>query len=150
MATLRQAIKTYLASDSDWQTLFGASPNTRLFLREDLPLEDLTMENVPPICFVNGLLALTCFLTFSTTQPKEIVRHSQRRFVTLWFYHWNDFALLELADTLAKELLHMKTVDATDYGLNYFFAVDGVEFRAAELNNAAGRSLVFTLDQTRR
>lgn len=114
MATKETAVRDLLKANAGWTSLVTGGT----YILDELGRTGLSLETLPTAAkdaTLSGALKLVCVITFGTSIEAEVLT-SENQFMTLWFYHHSDRALIKQARRKAKDLLDRQQVTTTTEG----------------------------------
>ena len=145
MATQRNALRTYLEADGTLTgVLTGGIYDASELDRNGLSPLDLSTDSV-------GRMQPVMVIRWRGASAKEIIRHSERRFVEFYFYDDSGYANIESAKARLKALLDGYNLGGTqDAKMNTFHWVNDLgEFVAEEYEGAASDRSTYYVDYSR-
>lgn len=146
MATQRDALRVYLEADPTLTgILTGGIYDASELDQNGLPDGGLLMD-------ARGRYLPWVVIRWRTANATEIIRHSERRFVEVYFYDQTGYANIEAAKRQVKALLDGHPVGgADDAQMNTFHWVSDLgDFVADEYEGAAADRSTYYVDYTRK
>lgn len=143
---MREAVKAALEADSALNAILTGG----IFDAGELDRVGLT-PSTPGLYDNQGQLKSCAVIRWRTSDLKEIVANSERRFFEVWLFEDRGWEDIENAKRRIKALLHRKQVVSANEGLCFMnWAGDLGEFVDDEMGGASADRLRFTIDYTRK
>lgn len=146
MATLREALLTYLEADV---TLMNSShlPGG-IYDASVLPKDGLSFDDLP---MTGNKIDAFGIIRWRTSTPTEHPDSTERKFLEIWLYDQSGYGRIDAAKHRLKQLLNRTIIPGDDVGAGmYHWVQDGSDTNAEEYDSAPASFARFYVNITRR